>query len=81
MVIEVDFSLSGNRVTRVLERLAVTRGSPAIVTVDYGLEFASKALVTWRYQKGIKLHFIRPGKLVQNAFIFIESFNGRFRDE
>ena len=34
---------------------------------------------TWAYEHGVRLHFIDPGKPVQNAYI--ESFNGRFRGE
>lgn len=79
VAIEADFSLTGERVTRVLERLAQTRGWPHIITVDNGPEFAGKALDAWAYQKGVKLHFIRPGKPVENAYI--ESFNGKYRDE
>ena len=44
-----------------------------------GSAFASKVLDAWAYAYGVKLDFIRPGKLVENAVI--ESFNGRFRDE
>jgi putative transposase len=77
--IEADFSLTGERVTRVLDRLAVTRGLPAVITVDNGPEFISKALDAWAYAKGVRLQFIRPGKPVENAYI--ESFNGKFRDE
>ena len=79
VAIEADFSLTGERVARVLERLAQARGLPNIITVDNGPEFAGKALDAWAYQHHIKLHFIRPGKPVENAFI--ESFNGKFRDE
>lgn len=77
--IEVDTSLSGERVARVLERLSEWRKLPGVITVDNGPEFAGKALDAWAYQRGVKLHFIEPGKPVQNAFA--ESFNGRFRDE
>jgi putative transposase len=45
----------------------------------YGSEFFSKAMDTWAYRKGVRLEFIRPGKPIENAYI--ESFNGRFRDE
>lgn len=79
VAIESDFSLTGERVARILERLAMIRGLPAVITVDNGPEFAGKALDAWAYQNHIKLHFIRPGKPVENAYI--ESFNGRFRDE
>lgn len=77
--IEVDTSLGGRRVVSVLERLRETRGLPEVITIDNGPEFASKVLDEWAYRKEVKLNFIRPGKPIENAFI--ESFNGRFRDE
>jgi putative transposase len=78
-VLEVDHSLTGNRVTRTLERIALTRGLPEVITVDNGPEFISKALDLWAYENNVKLRFIQPGKPTQNAFI--ESFNGKFREE
>jgi putative transposase len=78
-VIEVDTSLNGLRVARVLEWLAMTRGLPASITVDNGPEFAGMAVDRWAYVKQVQLAFIRPGKPVENAFI--ESFNGRLRQE
>ncbi len=77
--IEVDTSLGGRRVVSVLDRLSETRGLPEVITIDNGPEFAGKALDEWAYRKGLKLNFIRPGKPIENAFV--ESFNGRFRDE
>jgi len=77
--LEVDTSLSGQRVIAVLDRLAEARGLPQVITLDNGPEFAGKALDEWAYRKGVKLNFIRPGKPVENAFV--ESFNGRLRDE
>lgn len=77
--IEVDTSLGGARVAQVLDRLAVLRGLPEVITTDNGPEFISQALDEWAYRHGVKLHFIRPGKPVENAFI--ESFNGTFRKE
>ena len=50
-----------------------------MITIDNGPEFAGKDLDKWAYERGVKLHFIQPGKPTQNAFI--ESFNGRLRDE
>lgn len=78
-VIEVDTSLPGTRVVRVLERLSETRGLPKAIVVDNGPELISKVLDEWAYRNGVRLHFIEPGKPVQNAFV--ESFNGKFRDE
>ena len=79
LAIEVDTSLTGRRVAAVLERLADVRGLPESITVDHGPEFEGKLLDAWAYECGVQLAFIRPGKPVENAYI--ESFNGRFRDE
>ena len=77
--IEVDTSLPGLRVVQVLEKVVQERGLPEAIQVDNGPEFISRAVDQWAYGKGVALHFIEPGKPVQNAFI--ESFNGKFRDE
>jgi putative transposase len=79
LAIEVDTSLPGVRVVRVLERLREGRGTPAAIQVDNGTEFTSRVVDQWAYQQGVALHFIERGKPTQNAFI--ESFNGKFRDE
>ena len=79
VAIEVAASIPGDRVVRVLERLRFTRGLPEILVSDNAPEFTSRALDAWAYQNGIRLHFIQPGKPVQNAFV--ESFNGRVREE
>ena len=77
--IEVDNSLPGARVVRVLDRLAETCGLPHTIVLDNGPEMRGLALDEWAYRNGVRLAFIEPGKPVQNAFV--ESFNGRFRDE
>jgi len=79
VVAEVDTSIPGVRVIRVLERLGELRGLPQVLVTDNGPEFAGQALDVWAYEQGVKLHFIEPGKPVQNAFV--ESFNGKMRDE
>ena len=79
LAIEVDTSLPGERVVRVLERIGEVRGLPAAIVMDNGPEFAGKALDAWAYKAGVRLDFIRPGHPVENAFV--ESFNGRLRDE
>lgn len=79
LAIEVDTSLTGRRVTAVLERLADSRGLPRSITVDHGPEFEGQVLDAWAYAHRLQLAFIRPGKPVENAYI--ESFNGKFRDE
>jgi len=77
--IEVDTSLPGSRVVRMLDGVAQERGYPEAIQVDNGPEFISREVDQWAYAHGVALHFIEPGKPVQNAFI--ESFNGKFRDE
>lgn len=79
LAIEVDLSLTGERVTRVLDALLWKYGLPRAITIDNGPEFISCALDRWAHQHGVELHFIQPGKPTQNAFV--ESFNGKFRDE
>ena len=76
---QVDTSITGARVVRVLEQLRELRGLPQVLVTDNGPEFAGQALDVWAYEQGVKRHFIEPGKPVQNAFI--ESFNGKMRDE
>jgi putative transposase len=77
--IEVDTSIGGKRVCTFLNQIAAVRGLPENIVVDNGPEFISNALDAWAYARGVKLHFIRPGKPVDNAYM--ESFNGKFRDE
>lgn len=79
LALEVDTSLPGQRVTRVLDRIAEKRGYPQVIVMDNGPEFTSRALDAWAYEHGITLAFIEPGKPTQNAYT--ESFNGKFRDE
>jgi putative transposase len=77
--LEVDTSLPGARVIRVLDRLADSRGLPEWVVLEHGPECAGTAVDRRAHAHGVRLHFIEPGKPVQNAFV--ESFNGKFRDE
>lgn len=80
LAIEVDTSLGGVRVARVLDHVIEERGqTPAAIVLDNGPELTSKALDQWAYSRGVRLHFIDPGKPIQNCFV--ESFNGRLRDE
>lgn len=79
LTIDVDTSIKGKRVTRTLDKLVFLRGKPKSIIMDNGSEFTSKILQNWAAKRDIKLSFIQPGKPFQNAFI--ESFNGKFRDE
>ncbi len=77
--IEVDRSLPGARVVRVLDRLAETIGLPRVIVCDYGHEFSGRTLDARAYRRCVELRFIRPGKPIEHAYV--ESFNGKFRDE
>ena len=79
LAIEVDISLPGERVTRVLGRLHETRGLPVVIQADNGPELRGQVLDQWAYDHGVHLQFIERGKPIQNAYI--ESFNARLRDE
>ena len=65
--IEVDTSINGVRVTRVLSEIAQAEDLPQIIVIDNGPEFIGNALDAWAYQRGVKLTFIRPGKPVENC--------------
>ena len=79
LAIEVAMSIGGQRVVEVLMRVAQKRDLPGTIRVDNGPEFTSRILDQWAYLNGVELDFSRPGKPTDNAFI--ESFNGRFRQE
>ena len=77
--IAVDFGISGEYVTRLLDRAAVFRGYPDMVRTDNGPEFTSRVFMAWAQTHGIRHILIQPGRPMQNGYI--ESFNGKFRDE
>jgi putative transposase len=78
-ILEVGTSLSGATVGVALDRVLPQTYRLRSITVDHGTEFMSRALEDWAYERGVQLDFIGPGKPVENAFV--ESFNGRLRDE
>lgn len=79
IAITVDTSIPGARVVKTLESLKATRGIPKSIITDNGPEFTGAALDQWAHDNYVMLDPIDPGKPQQNAFV--ESFNGRFRDE
>jgi putative transposase len=74
-----DTSISGIRVARELDRIMAWRGKPGSIVSDNGAELTSNAVLVWAEANKVAWHYIDPGKPTQNAFI--ESFNGRLRDE
>ena len=79
LAVVVDNSLSGIRVARELDRIVEMRGAPCMVVSDNGTELTSNAILTWQQDRKVEWHYIAPGKPMQNGFV--ESFNGRLRDE
>jgi len=75
-----EHTIGGDHLTRIMDEICSRRGRPAMIrSADYGAEFTGKAMLTWAHRNGVTLRLIEPGKPNQNAYI--ESFNGRFRDE
>ena len=72
-------AMGGNQLVRILDQLTKMRGLPKAIRTDNGKEFCSRAMLMWAHARGVQLFLIEPGKPNQNAYI--ESFNGRFRDE
>ena len=79
LVLIADTSLPGLRVARELDALIAIRDRPAMIVSDNGTELTSMAMLRWSQDRQVEWHYIAPGKPTQNAFI--ESFNGRLRDE
>jgi len=75
----VDTSLSGIRVARELDVFVAGRRRPLMIVSDNGTELTSRAILQWQEDQGVEWHYIAPGKPMQNGFV--ESLNGRFRDE
>lgn len=79
LTITVAFGISGVQITRILDSIALFRGYSATIRTDQGPEFSCRVLDHWTFEHVVELRLIKPGKPIQNGFI--ESFNGRFRDE
>lgn len=79
LALEVDTSITGQRVGRVLDRLRDEGRLPQVLVCDNGTEFTSRAMLMWSQRTARRLHFIEPGKPTQNAYC--ESFNGKLRIE
>jgi putative transposase len=79
LIVTVVFGISGVQVTLILGSIVLFRGFPATIRTDQEQEFICRALDQWAFEHGVELRLIQPGKPTLNGFI--ESFNGRFRDE
>lgn len=79
LALVADTSLSGRRVARKLDAIIARRGRPRTCVSDNGTELTGMAILAWSQERAVDWHYIAPGKPQQNAFV--ESFNGRLRDE
>jgi transposase InsO family protein len=79
IAVVTEHNMGGNHLTRILDGICAQRGKPAVIRSDNGKEFTGKAMLNWSHRNGVALRLIEPGKPNQNAYI--ESFNGRLRDE
>ena len=77
--IEVDTSITSERLVRVFERLRQERGLPQVLRTDNGPEFLGEAFISWAKAAGMAIQYIQPGKPNQNAYI--ERFNRTLREE
>jgi transposase InsO family protein len=79
VAVMAEHTIGGDHLTRILDGICSQRGKPRVIRTDNGPEFVGKAMLTWAHRHGIDLRLIEPGKPNQNAYV--ESFNGRLRDE
>jgi putative transposase len=79
LALVADTSIPGLRVARELDRIIAGRDKPTAIVSDNGTELTSNVMLRWADDHRVAWHYIAPGKPSQNAFI--ESFNGRLRDE
>ncbi len=79
IAIKPEHSIGGDHLVRLMDQVCAQRGKPKIIRTDNGKEFTGRSMLTWAHRHDIALRLIEPGKPNQNAYI--ESFNGRLRDE
>lgn len=79
LALEARQRFNGLEVTNILTRIVKERNQPEYIHCDNGSEFTSKLMDQWAWLNDIQLAFSTPGKPTENAFI--ESFNGRVRQE
>lgn len=77
LAIEIDTSISGERVKRILAQIIEYRGKPKQIRSDNGPEFICNTVKEFLQEQNIHHQFIEPGKPTQNAYI--ERFNKTYR--
>jgi putative transposase len=79
LAMDVARSITADDVIAALERLVTQRGAPGFIRMDNGPELIAWALRDWCRLCGLGTIYIEPGSPWENPWI--ESFNGRSRDE
>jgi Transposase and inactivated derivatives len=77
--IEIDTSITSQRLVRIFERLRTEHGLPQVLRTDNGPEFLGETFTCWAKNAGMAIQYIQPGKPNQNAYV--ERFNRTYRDE
>ena len=78
LLIEPSYSLPTQKVTQLVDQIAIKKGYPREIRVDNGPEFAAIAFKRWAALHKIEINYIQPGKPAQNGFIV--RFNRTYRD-
>lgn len=79
LAIKVGRKITASDVIDTLADLFIQRGSPKFIRSDNGPEFVAELLRQWLKDLGVQTAYIEPGSPWENGYI--ESFNGKFRDE
>ena len=77
LALEVDRSITADKVLDILTNLFLTRGVPKYIRSDNGPEYISSKLVLWAERKRIRLEHIQPGNPQENAYV--ERYNRTVR--
>ena len=79
LAILVARKVTNQDIISLLFNLFIFRGIPEHIRSDNGPEFTAKAIRKWLSILGVKTLYIEPGSPWENGYI--ESFNGKMRDE
>ena len=79
LALEVDRSITAEKVIDVLAELFRIRGVPKHIRSDNGPEFIANAIRRWLCLAGVETLYVEPGSPWENGYA--ESFHSRLRDE
>ena len=79
LALEVDRSITADKVVDVLVNLFICRGVPKHIRSDNGPEFIAKTIDEHMQRTGLDVLYIEPGSPWENGYA--ESFTSRLRDE